>query len=407
MGNNTLGEGVGKVGVNEELIRLDRIGGDAEFLVYHDGRKVIESFFISTAPVRGFEKLVLGKGPLFVIEAVMRICGICHAAHGIAAAEAIEDAVGIMPPINGRIVREAIGLINRVQSHLMHLMLLIPDIHPLNGEGRDLLINVIKVLNKVNELMAKVGGAPTHPPNITVGGISKPLKDSTLNEAIRITKNLIKDFTYINQVAINALERNEGRLDLLKDIKVNNDYLASHLFYGDKYSINVKDVKVMRYEELRGSVPKLVKEKNTTLVATYKGNIVEVGPRARMVLYKDAGGDSLLSIQLLRMQEIILSLERIDELLSRVRRNEPVKTPLIAREGVGIGVYEAPRGTLIHKVELDSDGRVVNYQIIVPTMFNIPIMEKASRNIPPHLADLIPRIYDPCIPCTTHLIRVG
>ncbi len=407
MDNNTLEEGVSKVSVREELIRLDRIGGDAEFLVYHDGEKVIESFFISTAPVRGFEKLVLGKGPLFVIEAVMRICGICHAAHGIAAAEAIEDAIGIMPPINGRIIREAIGLINRVQSHLMHLMLLIPDIYPLNEEGRNLLISTIKVLNKVNELMTKVGGAPTHPPNITVGGISKSLKDSTLNEAIRITKDLMKDFTRINQVVIDAIERSEGRLHLLRDIKFNNDYLASHLFYGDKYGISVDDVKVMRYEELRGDIPEFIKERNTTLVATYKGNIVEVGPRARMVLYKDAGGDTLLSIQLLRMQEVILSLERVDELLSRVRRNEPVRTPIIAREGVGIGVYEAPRGTLIHKVELDSDGRIVNYQIIVPTMFNIPIMEKASLNTPPHLADLIPRIYDPCIPCTTHLIRVG
>ncbi len=50
----------------------------------------------------------------------MRICGICHVAHNIAAAEAFEDALSILPPVNGRILGEAIELIKRVQSDPIH-----------------------------------------------------------------------------------------------------------------------------------------------------------------------------------------------------------------------------------------------------------------------------------------------
>jgi len=79
---------------DENVLNLDlfRIGGEAKYLVYTKNDIAINAFFISRAPVRGFERLVRGKNPLFVVEATMRICGICHAAHGIASVEAfVED----------------------------------------------------------------------------------------------------------------------------------------------------------------------------------------------------------------------------------------------------------------------------------------------------------------------------
>jgi len=85
-------------------IDLQRIGGEAELIVYDDGGVVRQAYFITIAPVRGFEKIVKGKNPVFAVNAVMRICGICHAAHGIASAEAIEDAMGVSPPANGRYI---------------------------------------------------------------------------------------------------------------------------------------------------------------------------------------------------------------------------------------------------------------------------------------------------------------
>ncbi len=87
------------------VIDLQRVGGEAELLAYDVGGIVEKAYFITTAPVRGFERIVKGKNPVFAVNAVMRICGICHAAHGIASAEAIEDAMGVSPPANGRYLR--------------------------------------------------------------------------------------------------------------------------------------------------------------------------------------------------------------------------------------------------------------------------------------------------------------
>jgi len=70
----------------------------------------------------------LMDNPVFVINAAMRICGICHATHGIASSEAFEDAMGIMSPYNGLLLREVIELVNRIQSHILHLILMLPDI---------------------------------------------------------------------------------------------------------------------------------------------------------------------------------------------------------------------------------------------------------------------------------------
>ena len=54
-----------------------RIAGEAKLVIMHDGGVVEKAFFIPNASVRGFERLVRGKNPLFVVEAVMRICGLC------------------------------------------------------------------------------------------------------------------------------------------------------------------------------------------------------------------------------------------------------------------------------------------------------------------------------------------
>ncbi len=384
-------------------IELQRIGGEAEYIVYHSNGVVQEAFFITTAPVRGFERLVRGKNPLFVVEAVMRICGICHAAHGIAASEAIEDAVGVTPPANGRLLRETIGLLNRVQSHLSHLVLLVPDI-VVKEKIVDTVIRVIKMINMVNDVLTKIGGAPTHPPYIVVGGVEKAPSQSVLREARDKIIKLLEDY----RVFIDELYRSiNDEVNILKDKKTVVKPLASHLFYGDKYNVRVDEVTTMHYHEYKGGgIPEEARN-TTSLIALYKGSVVETGPRARLMTYRGFNDNSLWGLQRARLAEIEICLERIVELLEQIDPREPVRTiGIVYRRGKGVGVYEAPRGTLIHYVELDNEGRVASYKIVVPTMFNIPLIEESSKGLPVGLADIVPRLYDPCIPCSTHVVEV-
>ena len=386
------------------ITSFERICGEAKYVVIHDGKKVIDAFFISRSPLRGFEKLVTGKSPIFALEAVMRICGICHSAHGIAAAEAFEDALGIAPPANGRILREVIGLINRVQSHLLHLALVLPDLVKESVAGK-VMIKVLGMLNTISEVLTRVGGAPTHPPYIVIGGVLKTPTEASLRECIEKSKSVLKEFQGIMGHLSDENSRNE-RVGALENIEWSPGFLASHLFYGDRYNIDVDDIALVRYESYRDEAPEDLKL-STSLIALYKGKPVEVGPRARLAIYKDFNNTSVLGIQLARLGEIELALRRVIDLLEQVNVNSPSRTYVtVFRRGRGVEVYEAPRGVLVHSVELDSDGRVASYRIITPTNFNIPVMEACAKDVPLHLAEVIPRIYDPCIPCATHLVRV-
>jgi len=178
------------------------------------------------------------------------------------------------------------------------------------------------------------------------------------------------------------------------------------LFYGDRYGIDFKKISVIRYEKYKNtSIEEL--HQTTSMIALYDKRVVEMGPRARLVLFRDLADRSLLALQMARFMEIDLALQRVAELLECVRLTAPVRSMVMVYEhGRGVGVYEAPRGTLVHYVELSDEGRVREYRIIVPTMFNIPVIEQALRGLPVDVADLIPRLFDPCIPCSTHIVRV-
>jgi len=393
------------ISTSKLVFELARIGGEAEYLVFIDGKRILDAYFISRAPVRGFERIVRGKNPLFVVEAVMRICGICHSAHGIAAVEALEDALGVSPPANGRLLREILGLLNRVQSHLIHLILITPDIIRKDFLD-DILIEEIKLLNSVNDVIARIGGSPTHPPYIVIGGFGKTPSQKILSDQLRNISNILDTYRKIMEVLVDEDKQTE-KVEILKSKTINIKPLASHLFYGDKYNINLQKIDVVHYNRYRGNdLPDQV-SKVTSLIALYNNKAVEVGPRARLTIYREYRDNSLWGLQYARMLEIELSLLRIMELLEQIDPSEPSRSgSIVFKRGRGIGVYEAPRGTLIHTVELDGDGRVSNYRIIVPTMFNIPYMESSARNLPASIADTIPRVYDPCIPCATHMVKV-
>ncbi len=394
-----------KVVIDKEL---QRVGGESKIIAYAADGKVVEAYFISLAPIRGFERIAIGKSPVFAINAAMRICGICHISHGIACASAVEDALGITPPVNGRIIREILGLLNRIQSHILHLALMTPDTLSSKEDVDKLLIKEINMLNRISDLLAKIGGAPTHPPNIVIGGVEKVPDQTQISQLCK----------YINDVAVLYEEIYDTLMDeskwsqipyVLMEKKINGiDYLATHLFYGDRYSIDPSKIETLRYDRWRkGSIPDEAKN-NTTLVSLYNGREVEAGPRARLALFKGFNDNSIWGLQVARFKEIKMCIERISDLLNSIEPNKPGRLPKVFfGEGSGVGVYEAPRGTLVHWVKMGVDGRIISYRIVVPTMFNVPLIEKAAKGFPAKWIEVIPRIYDPCIPCTTHIIKVG
>ncbi len=383
--------------------KVCRIAGEAKLILYEDNGTVQDALFIATAPVRGFEKMVVGKNPLFAVEAVMRICGLCHASHGIAASEAIEHAIGATPPRNGRLMREALGLINRMQSHALLFLMVAGDL--IRPEKRnEVLFNLMDFHAKVSDYLLKLGGAATHPPNLTIGGMLSVPKWSVFNNLKARFNDLMDRWGTVEELLTDEDIQTEVAQEL-RDAKRPFKYLSSGFFYGDRYNIEWEKVKTVPYYEFRREE---AARESTTLVAFYNGDKVETGPRARMGTYREFKGNSLYDLHLARVEDTTLALERLGEILDEVKMDEPFRTKEVTfGPGKGVGVYEAPRGTLIHYVELGEEGRVMKSKIVVPTMFNIPVMEEMAKGLSIKAAEAVMRLYDPCIPCTTHVVRLG
>ncbi len=358
--------------------------------------------FIPRAPLRGFEKMAEGKNPLFAVEAVMRICGLCHTSHGIACSEAIECSTGILPPRCGLLLRECLGILNRIQSHLLQLVMVLPDLY-LEREKEGLMLKIFEVYSVISEALLRLGGAPTHPPYITIGGILKAPKETTLSSAKRGISEGEEKWSVLQEELLDEDKMSEVAEEL-RERKYRPEFLASHTFYGDKYNVNPKKVERKRYWEYRREEE--AKESNS-LIATYGGREVEVGPRARGFTYFGFKDSSLLGLHFARIQEISLNFMRLSQIFDELKPDEPYRTRNLSfGPGSGVGVFEAPRGTLFHFISLGEEGRVRELKIVVPTMFNIPIMERACKGLSLRAAEAVVRLYDPCVPCTVHYQEV-
>ncbi|AHF80876.1 nickel-dependent hydrogenase large subunit [Thermococcus paralvinellae] len=386
------------------LESITRIMGEAKLVFQQEDGIVQDAFFISTAPLRGFEKLVIGKDSLFTIKAVMRICGVCHVAHANAAAEAIESAVGISPPRNALLVRELLGLVNRIQTHILLLLMVSADMI-VKEKRNELILCLIRLYDKVSDYLLKLGGGATHPPYLTIGGISRVPKWSVWNHLKAKLPRIKKEWEDIRYSLLDEDNLTEIA-DELRAKMVRNEFLASDLFFGDKYKISFKEIQTVPYWEYREEPRKLVNEA-TVMVAFYKGKPVEVGPRARLTLLTPFKGISLFGLYAARILEIELAFERMKELFNNINIKEPFRRQnIIFGPGRGIGAYEAPRGTLLHYVELDEEGKISGLKIVTPTMFNIPVIENAVKGLTVEAAEAAVRLFDPCIPCATHVEHI-
>lgn len=98
---------------------LTRIEGHLGIEAMVDGGKVVEAKCAGTL-YRGFEQILVGRDPLDAVQITQRFCGVCPTAHALASSQCLDSALGIMPPHNGRIIRNLIQGANYIQSHILH-----------------------------------------------------------------------------------------------------------------------------------------------------------------------------------------------------------------------------------------------------------------------------------------------
>ena len=171
---------------------MTRIEGHLKLEATVESGKVVNARVGGTL-YRGFEQILQGRNPLDAIQITQRFCGVCPTPHAIASAQALENAFGITPPPNGRIIRNIMQGGNYIQSHVLHFYHLAsldyyrgPDVPPFvpryEADYRvpkavqdaliDHYIKAYQIRLKAHELCAIWAGKMPHLASIVPGGVS-------------------------------------------------------------------------------------------------------------------------------------------------------------------------------------------------------------------------------------------
>ncbi len=446
-----------------KVITIDpvtRVEGHGKVTIHLDDQGQVQESHFHIQEFRGFEKFCQGRMAWEMPIITTRICGICPVSHHLAAAKACDDLFQVTIPPAGAKLRELMHMGQTIHSHALHFFYLAaPDLlFGLNAPPEDR--NVVGVIKKDpvlgqkairlrqigQNIVERVGGRSIHPVSAIPGGMSKSLAhedrfaiSTELKEALALAKEalalvkqvneqykgLISDFAsfktgYMGLVKDGALELYDGTLKLIDSLGQQMEEFEprNYLEYIGEKSVENSYLKFPFYKKLGwpqgiyrvAPVARLnVADRITTHLANQELAQFKALGQGRPV-------QESLYYHYARIIELLYAVERAqqlvedDEIVSR-----EVRVPVTRQAGEGVGVIEAPRGTLIHHYVADDLGKLEKVNIIVATAHNYAAMDQAVNNVAQKVlngaevtenllnqVEMAIRCYDPCLSCATH-----
>jgi NAD-reducing hydrogenase large subunit len=444
---------------------VSRIEGHAKITIQlDDDGKVADTTFHVTQ-VRGFEKFTEGR-PFYEMPGITsRICGICPISHQLAASKACDAIMAVRIPRAAQLLREIIHCAQVVQSHALSFFYLsAPDL--LLGMDADPAVRNVAGLIEANPELARAGidlrrfglqvieglaEERVHPSWIVPGGVKSPMTwqardrflaaipaaTSTTEKTLAIFKGLLDSFAEEIANFGSAPTIYAGLVDGSGRIQLYDGLLRFRAADG---SIVQAGVAAESYHSFIGEA---TLSDSYLKAPFYKPQgwpegIYRVGPLGR-VNAADALGTPRADAELdefrqrfgrvahssflyhyARLIEILYALERMQVLL---HEPDALDTHVRAEAGVnaleGVGMIEAPRGTLIHHYKVDEDGAIRWANLIVATGHNNRAISDGVRQVSEHFiqgdrlqegmlnrVSALVRAYDPCLSCSTHAIGV-
>ena len=420
-----------------ELHDISKIEGHASLTVDLKGKKVESVKFRVSENNRFFEQMVLGKSYKELPLIVGRICGFCSSAHLLAALEATENAFGVELGEQNHKLRELLLNGEFIKSHALHLFFLaLPDYlgkqSVLEFDKKQMkLIETALALKKVGtEIVETVGGRSYHDLRLRVGGFFLLPNQKKL-------EHLYRDLLEAKKQALEALELFAGyREKFCFERKTNYIALAGKnycLLCGTLASSTGATIKEENYSLY---FKEFVVPYSTSTQVSFEGKEYMVGALARINLNQgelcksardkirelklEFPSDSRYFNNIAQSIELLQCIESSIEIVNSFNLVKETPAQIVPRNTVGIGVIEAPRGTLYHQYKFDSNGFVKEANIIVPTSQNthnierdiellLPelIEKKKHKHAIEHEFEKLIRAYDPCISCATHFLKVN
>ena len=440
---------------------VTRIEGHAKITIHlDDAGQVIDARFHVTE-FRGFEQFCVGR-PLWEMAGITsRICGICPVSHLLASAKAGDHILAVSIPPAAEKLRRMINLAQIIQSHALSFFYLsAPDLL-LGMESDPASRNVFGLLTAEPELarggirlrqfgqeiIELLGGRKIHPAWAVPGGVRASLTTAsrdhirsrvpearaTALDALGRFKRLLEQFQeeaavfgdfptlFMGLVAADgAWEHYDGYIRFMdSDGKIIQDRLDPAR-YREYIGEAVEPWSYLKFPFYRP--------------AGYPQGSYRVGPLARLNIctqigtpladrelreFRDHGHGAVTSsffYHYARLIEILAAIERIDMLLDDPdMRSSRLRAEAGINQLEGVGVTEAPRGTLFHHYGVDQDGLITKVNLLIATGQNNLAMNRAVAQIARHYIDgnhisegILNRVeagiraFDPCLSCSTH-----
>jgi NAD-reducing hydrogenase large subunit len=442
---------------------VTRIEGHAKITIHLDEAGEVADTRFHVVEFRGFEKFCEGRYFAEMPQITARICGICPVSHLLASAKACDAILGVEIPRPAKLLRELFHMGQLTQSHALsffHLsapdLLLGFDSDPalrnvvgLIGQHPDIAKRGIRLRKFGQEVIKITGGRKIHADFPVPGGVNKALttagRDAMLTglpeakEHGRFALGLLKkyqsdhgqeteefacfDSNYMGLVQPDgSLEHYDGKLrfgdakgGILEDQINPARYLDIIAEATESWSyLKFPFIKRLGYPQGMYRVGPLARLNIADRVSTSEADreFQEWRPRGR------APRASSFHYHWARLIELVYALERIEQLL-----NDPdiCSTDIMVggrpAKSQGIGVVEAPRGTLFHHYWVDAGGCIEKVNLIVATGHNNLAMNRAvkavaqkyvkSRQLQEGMLNRVEaaiRCYDPCLSCSTHAV---
>jgi NAD-reducing hydrogenase large subunit len=442
---------------------VTRIEGHAKISIFMDAAGNVADAEFHVVEFRGFEKFCEGRPYSEMPGITQRICGICPVSHTLASAKAGDAIMSVSIPPAADKLRRLLNLGQFIQSHALSFFhLSAPDfllgwdtppaqrnVFGLIASNKDLARAGIRLRQFGQEIIEVLGGKKIHPAWAVPGGVRSNLTaagrekiKSWLPEVFATTKIALDLFkktlkTHGHEVQI------FGNFQSLFMGLVTPDGSWEHhdgklRFTDSSGSVIADQIDAVNYKDYIGEAVQ-----NTSYLKSpyylplgFPDGIYRVGPLARLNVAERMGvpqaDDELKKFKKLgrgavtssffyhyaRLIEILAAIEFVERYMSD---DELSSDYLRADAGInnlrGVGVSEAPRGTLFHDYTVDRNGLLQRVNLIVATGQNNLAMNQTVAQIARHYVrgEKIPepmlnrvehgiRCYDPCLSCSTHAV---
>ncbi|HXY20581.1 MAG TPA: Ni/Fe hydrogenase subunit alpha [Gemmatimonadales bacterium] len=452
---------------------ITRLEGHGRIEIFLDERGDVSRAFMQVPELRGFEQFAKGRLAEDMPQITSRICGVCPTAHHMAATKALDDLYKVEPPPAGKAIRELVYNAFMAEDHALHFYFLGgPDfvvgpqapaaerniLGVIAKVGTETGKTVIAMRRRLRELIAIAGGKVIHPVLGLPGGVAKAIKPEEQKQFQVLADDAVKFAQFTLQVFEDVVLKNPEYVKL-----ITSDTFTHRTHYlglvDDRDRPNFYDGKVKVVSPEGKEVARFAIQQYLDYVAEHvepwsymkfcylkpvgwKGftegadsGIYAVAPLARLnvasgmatplaqqayeKMYATLGGKPVhhtLGNHWARVIEILYATERMREIANDPVLVDPnVRTLPTAKPSEGVGVVEAPRGTLIHHYKTDERGVITMANLIVATQGNAARMamgvEKAAKGLISgkqvsdgllNMVEMAFRAYDPCLGCATH-----